>query len=394
MNLGLDNFRELLERFLSDTGGRRGRDREQAREERAQAGAAAGQGQEPMQGQGQAQGQPGDPANANADAGVPGEHATAQQGSTFQRQERPDPDEVDEDEVVDDLYHRIETLEDELESNGNQLGSIQDSQEHVADKVDDVDDTIRQLLGIYDQVTNDVNPFTGDGEEKGGFGVFGADDDDEGFGLGERREPEESESGDEDETVSFADLKGAIEDAAAAQTEERNRTEPTAQKITFDEEAYIGGETVESGLEGEGDGTRVEVQATEGADAARSAETETETENESDDDVEDEDADDVTLNTLANTFATDILVFEWLTELVRTGGPAATLRAISYYHEIGWIGRGVKEHLESVLSGPDLDIHVDPASTPDELTAEDHADSYTYIMKLNEIHATRQEVES
>ncbi|MCU4743795.1 FlaD/FlaE family flagellar protein [Natronoglomus mannanivorans] len=376
MNLGLENIRDLFERFLSDTGGRRGRGREQAREEGAQgvdADVAAGQGQNPETPQGQ--------ADPTADPGMPGGQTA--QASSVERPERPDPDEVDDDEVVDDLYHRIETLEDELESNGNQLGTIQDSQEHVADKVDDVDDTIRQLLGIYDQVTNDVNPFTGDGEEKGGFGVFGADDG-EGFGLGERRDREESADQRDDETVSFADLKGAIEDAAAAQDDAR---EPTGQKISFDEETYIGGDDSERGLE---DDTHVEVQPTGGV----GSDGESESEDEDGDETETEDADDVTLHTLADTYATDIIVFEWLAELVRTGGPAATLRAISYYHEIGWIDADVKQHLESVLSGPDLDIHVDPATTPDELTAEDHADSYTYIMKLHEVHETRQEVES
>ena len=90
----------------------------------------------------------------------------------------------------------------------------------------------------------------------------------------------------------------------------------------------------------------------------------------------------ITLGGLADSYATDVLVFEWLTELVRTGGASATLRAISYYHEIGWIDAAVREHLEAVLSGPDLDIHVDPQRTPEELTADDHASSYEYILKL------------
>ena len=90
----------------------------------------------------------------------------------------------------------------------------------------------------------------------------------------------------------------------------------------------------------------------------------------------------ITLDGLADSYATDVLVFEWLTELVRTGGASATLRAISYYHEIGWIDAAVREHLEAVLSGPDLDIHVDPQRTPEELTADDHATSYEYISKL------------
>ena len=43
---------------------------------------------------------------------------------------------------------------------------------------------------------------------------------------------------------------------------------------------------------------------------------------------------DATLSALADTYATDILVFEWLTDLVASAGPAATLRAIAYYEEI------------------------------------------------------------
>lgn len=349
MNLGFDNVRELLERFLSNTGGRRGRDRERVRQdgEPAQAGVAGDVGADHA-------------AGVTADAGEPGAQ------TAVEREERPDPDDLDEDEVVDDLYHRIESLEDELESNGAQLGTIQDSQEHVAEQIEDVDGTIRQLLGVYDRLTDNVNPFTGDGEEESGFGVFGEDE--EGFGL--------DGDGDElgTETVSFDDLKQVIEDAAEAGQD----GESAGQKITFDEEAYI---------EGEDDGrdeTHVEVRATEEVDdAGREAATEA---GETDGDV--------TLHTLASTYASDILVFEWLTDLVQTAGPAATLRAISYYDEIGWIDAEVKDHLQSVLSGPDLDIHVDPSTTPAELTAEDHAESYTYIMKLNEIHDTRQEVES
>ncbi|GAB3023168.1 FlaD/FlaE family flagellar protein [Natronobiforma cellulositropha] len=338
MNLGLDNIRELLERFLSNTGGRRGRDRERARQEAgpAQAGAAG------VEAAGVAA-----PGAEGVDGAAGGGASAEPTQPSFEREERPDPEDLDDDEVVDDLYYRIESLEDELENNGAQLGSIQDSQQHVSEKIEDVDDTIRQLLGVYDRLTDDVNPFTGDGETENGFGIFGENDEGEGFGL---------ETDDAAETVSFADLKGAIEDAA------EDADAADGDTVEFDE-----------------DDTHVEVQATERI--------------ETEDDA-DEDDGDVTLHRLSGTYASDVIVFEWLTELVATAGPAATLRAISYYDEIGWIDPEVRTHLESVLSGPDLDIHVDPTTTPEELTAEDHAESYTYIMKLNEIHATRQEVES
>ncbi|MFP8889795.1 FlaD/FlaE family flagellar protein [Natrialbaceae archaeon A-CW2] len=349
MNLGLGNLRDALERFLGNTGGRRGREREQQRQ------ADGDDGDEPA-----------DPSETEPDEEpepVP--------------EERPGPDELDDDEVIDDLYHRIDSLEENLNRKDAQLGSIEDSTQHVSSQVEEVNDTIRQLLGIYDRLTDDVNPFTGAGEEKHGFGVFDEDEEPEGFGLGQpasssedRSNPFETEP--EEETVSFDDLKHMIEDAAAASgvgVEEPDR----GQTITFDEDDV--------------EDTHVEVQATESVDEPDDVDEPDETADEADDEDEG-----VTLARLSSTYASDIVVFEWLTELVRTGGPAATLRAISYYHEIGWISEDVKAHLESVLSGPDLDMHVEPESTPDELTAEDHADSYTYIMKLQEIHETKQEV--
>ncbi|MFC7214196.1 FlaD/FlaE family flagellar protein [Saliphagus sp. GCM10025334] len=357
MNLGLGNLRELLENFLGNSGGRRGRDREAERQANAEAEAGAADTD----------------AAHDGDEPGPDEAATGQsEATTFEREERPDPDDLDEDEVVDDLYHRIENLEDDLEQKGNTLGSIQDSTQHVSSQVEDVNDTIRQLLGIYDRLTDDVNPFTGSGEERHGFGVFDDEDEPEGFGLG-KPAAEATDANDdglemgtdpEAESVSFDDLKGMIEDAAADAS-----SDETGQTITFDEDDV--------------DDTHVEVQATDSVDGA---------DEEAAEDEDDANASDVTLARLSNTYASDIIVFEWLTALVRTGGPAATLRAISYYREIGWISEDVKDHLESVLSGPDLDMHVDPETTPDELTAEDHADSYTYIMKLQEIHETKREV--
>ncbi|WP_408957131.1 FlaD/FlaE family flagellar protein [Natrinema sp. 74] len=367
MEFGLDSLRDLIEDFLSDSGGRRGREREQRRQQQRDDGdgtatATAGtQADEPTPGAAEDVGDDGLAESPSDDGNSGGGGGLFGRGSGS----------ADADDL-DDLYYRIEELEEELEEKESTLGTVRDSQQQVADQVEEMNDTVRQLLGVYDMVTDDVNPFTGEGEERKGFGVFGEDesaaDGGRQSGLG-REEPSRSDG---DETVSFDDLKGVIEDAAAAQTDGSGGGE----RITFDE----------GDVDGSGDDTRVEVQATEsvddpGDDTTTSASGDT------------DDGSDVTLESLADTYATDIIVFEWLTELVRTAGPAATLRAISYYDEIGWIDDEVKGQLEATLSGPDLDIHVDPEATPDELTAEDHADSYTYIMKLQEIHETKREAE-
>ncbi|QRV13547.1 flagella accessory C family protein [Haloterrigena salifodinae] len=370
MNFGLATLRELIEDFLSNSGGRRGRQREQHREsDEFDGDEGAGTAGAPESGDESA----GAPADLAADDDIESDaEEESSGGSGLFGRGSADGDGEDD---IDDLYYRIEELEDELEDKENELGSVQDSQQHVTEQVEEMNDRVQQLLGVYDQVTDDVNPFTGEGEAQNGFGVFGEDEAGAETpatdGSGIQANIESNDDG--DETVSFDDLKGVIEDAAAAQPSD-------GETITFDEEAA------------DGDDTHVEVQATDSvddSDASSGA-----ADGEHDDESTGDEPNDATLTTLADTYATDIIVFEWLTQLVRTGGSAATLRAISYYAEIGWIDEEVKTHLESVLSGPDLDMNVDPGSTPEELTAEDHADSYTYIMKLQEIHETRREVET
>ena len=324
MNFGLETFRELIEDFLTNSGGRRGRRREQRREE---LGDEAGT----------------DVAGAAADAETNAADGDATNASTTDETDTPPESEADEsdgsgglfggnsssgDEDLDDLYYRIEELEDELEDKSSTLGSVQDSQQQVADQVEEMNDRVRQLLGVYDQVTDDVNPFTGEGEAQDGFGVFGeadANDGNDGSTEGgfEFDEPTEPPRSGTDETVSFGDLKGMIDEAARAEAADGGRT------ITFDEDDVIEG--------AERDDTHVEVQATENVDRPddEAAGDEAAAETESDD------PNDVTLTALADTYATDIIVFEWLTQLVRTAGSAATLRAISYYAEIGGIDEEV-----------------------------------------------------
>ncbi|WP_394738988.1 FlaD/FlaE family flagellar protein [Natronococcus roseus] len=101
--------------------------------------------------------------------------------------------------------------------------------------------------------------------------------------------------------------------------------------------------------------------------------------------------DEPALRELPDTYATDVVVFEWLADLLEAGGPRATLEALSYYVEVGWIDEEVRVHLEGVLAGPGLEAAA-PAGTA-ELTADDHADSYAYVMQLREIREIRRTVE-
>lgn len=324
----------------------------------------------------------------------------------------PDPtpdvplEDLDQEEQVENLEHRIDSMQEDLERSNSQIESIQSSQEEVAERVEDVNGTVRQLLGIYDQLTASSNPFVEGGNQTQ------MNEDVEGFGLGGEPEPkgatgemppaeavenetaeedvpdedladnevvvEATEPGDED-AVSFDDLKAETgaddgeeqavgdEGQQAVQTEreqdDTNAEDTRLEVEPLSDEAAQMSEAAEESRSHE----RASRESRAGTPRSRS---------------------NATLPTLADTYATDILVFEWLTDLVTSAGPAATLRAIAYYEEIGWISPEVKAYLEDTLSGPDLDMTVDPSRDPNELNAEDHAESYEYIMKLEAIQQT------
>lgn len=251
--------------------------------------------------------------------------------SSFSRSS--DEDEADDgedgpdEEAVDELYYRTEGLEESLEDTEMRLDAIQDSQEQVVSQVDELNDRVRRLLGLYDQVTDDINPFTGEGEADNGFEVFGGDRPD-----GDRPDAD-------GETVSFDDLKGEVETEPVDSLADEPEPEPTAEPPQIERRG----------------------------------------------------ADEPVLRELPDTYATDVVVFEWLADLLESGGPRATLEALSYYVEVGWIDEEVRAHLEGVLAGPGLETAA-PAEAA-ELTADDHADSYAYVMQLREIREIRRTVE-
>lgn len=293
-------------------------------------------------------------------------------------------EELDNEEQVEALEGRIEELEGTIDTQSSELETIKGSQQEVAEQLNEVNDTVRQLLGIYDQLTADMNPFM-DGPTRAadpdadGFGVVSeadADPDDDVVGTivddTTSGASEESPSDSEPTVIGLEDIKAAHEAATDEGSPQGTEAHVVQQDEPADNEIEVEPTTGGAGMN-HGDvqedrrGTGSWREADERAQRADST---------------------VTLSALADTYATEIIVFEWLTGLVATAGPAATLRAIAYYEEIGWIDREVKQYLEDVLSGPDLDMNVDPSRDPNELTAEDHAESYEYIMKLDAVQRT------
>jgi archaellum component FlaD/FlaE len=312
-------------------------------------------------------------------------------------------EDLDQEEQVENLEHRIDSMKEDLERSTSQIESIQSSQEEVAERVEDINGTVRQLLGIYDQLTASANPFVEGGNQTQ------MDDDVDGFGLG--GEPDLDGATDEMPPADAVETETADPEAEPADEDLADNevvveaTEPGDEDAVSFDDLKSESETVEAGDDGQqavqeqreqedtnADDTQLEVeplsdeaaQMSEAAEESRSHERASKGSRTG----APGSRSDATLPALADTYATDILVFEWLTDLVTSAGPAATLRAIAYYEEIGWISPEVKAYLEDALSGPDLDMTVDPSRDPNELNAEDHAESYEYIMKLDAIQET------
>lgn len=349
----------------------------------------------------------------------------------------PEPAPATGQEAIEDLEHQLDGLEDDVESNAAKLRSIESSQEDVTERIEDVNDRIRRLLGVYDQLTEDVNPFTDD------TGEFQ-------FGLVESTDPEptdeaatadasdgpadelstdaaDEQPSDEPDATALAESSVAGADAAGATdpaSEEAGRpggpgTDDADGPVTFedlqasagsDDGATAGSRARDDDITGPGTDSPADL-GLDDPEASRDSQS-PDSDNDpasTDPNATDEQASerpyrgpgspmervatprghpagaDACLDAPLNqSYATELLVLEWLSELVTTSGPAATLKAIDYYAEIGWIDGQVRNHLEEILSGPDLDVHVDP-NDPGELTARDHAESYAYIMKLDAV---------
>jgi archaellum component FlaD/FlaE len=260
-----------------------------------------------------------------------------------------------------ELANRLDDLEDEVESTATSLSAIRNAQEETADSVEEVNETVRRLAGIYDQVAAAENPFVEAGDARSdGAGVVG----------------------DEAETVSFDDLQnGESDDAAtngeAAHDDDPDASEPAPADWGFEDVATNGETHDDPDHDGRADATTdaagadpdpaVETDAAGAASTAPAA-----------------DGSGALVDEVPEGYAGDLLVMEWLARLMDRSGPAGALRATEHYHDLGLISEPVRDRVVTVIGGPSLDVFVDPTH-PHEPTVEEHSVSNTYLHALRNL---------
>lgn len=244
-------------------------------------------------------------------------------------------------DAIEELQYELDDVRGRVDSNETSMEAVRNDQDRLEERVDGIEETNATLLGIYDRLTEGINPFSGSSANRDD-----ATPDDGTYGVmsGEASDDALESADDGEDVVSFSDLKDAHD-------ESEDETVNTDDQADDEESQETDHEPVRES---------VPTPPEPGTDTAESP----------------------YLSTLAPTYATDVLLMEWVAMLVETAGPAGALKTVDYYAQINWISPTVKRQLETVLSGAyDVD-EAGPSRPPSDLPVEAHNESFEHIQRL------------
>jgi archaellum component FlaD/FlaE/archaellum component FlaC len=208
---------------------------------------------------------------------------------------------------------RVGELETQLGGLSSTMNTVREENKQIGETVDELDDTIRKLLDIYEMVTRGINPFVDDAREMGGlehgdgaFGLFDSEEEEEDEDLDPNVANADAESffdedfGELDAEEGEAQAEAAAEDELADEetegpqlTDEESPADDDVAEPAADSEADAGGGS--SGVsfdelkaeydESEGWDEEVDEAGTDPAEAAEAAEAASEDEPLEDEDV-------------------------------------------------------------------------------------------------------------
>ena len=353
---------------------------------------------------------------------------------------------------LDEIEHQLDELENEVATLSSTVNTVRSENTEISERVEDVEEDIRNLLDIYEMVTRGINPFVDEGGSDFDLGGDGS------LGLFDSGEEEEEAEEDVDESIMSADAEGFFDedlDDDDAEDEFGDELETESEEMVSDQ-TESGGKTF-SELKEEYDSGEAEWADDEmGADDEFDDGFDDEFEDDGfddgfDDEFEDEggfddefdDGDDFGgpmengqssedlapietnadaepeptsqsggggaagsfqfvqpdqlaaggekpyLTQLPGDYVGDLVVMEWLEFLVGKSNVTDAARAVNYYERIEWIGPNVADQLRSFLSGfGDIDRNKVDRPGTEHLERNHHIKSLKYIMQLNGTTAT------
>jgi archaellum component FlaD/FlaE len=322
-----------------------------------------------------------------------------------------------------ELENRVDTLEEEIERLNSTMSTVRSENEEISDAVDDVQENVRQLLEIYEMVTRGVNPFVdeapdgafgGQDAASGSIGVFDDEGDDastteenldeevvdadaEAF-FDEALDEEPDDSLDDEPDDAPDDAEGSADGVDDGQTagegtseEDSKSFEELKDEYDSDESDLTGtvvdddsseGATVDSSEAG-GEDTTADIRdsTAEGANSSDGGGGAPSDDGSPESGGETTDGDGPYLERMPTGYAGDLIVLEWLTDLVSEAGPQETRGALSYYASVGWISDAVERELRTVVDGI-ADTEAAQREGDGEIGVEEHRRSIATIDRL------------
>ncbi len=335
-------------------------------------------------------------------------------------------DELDDDESssgkMAEMETRVKDVENEVGQVSSKLNTIRAENEEMGNKINEMEENIRKLLGIYEMVTEGINPFAtetgyGGGE---GLGIFSSVN-------------KESKQEDVPEDLTSKDAESFFEDVDDTEPEMESEPEPvetdTAVKGAEEGSESSSGEAPEDMFE------RLKEEETGGQESRESKEKKAEeidfeepdlVDEWSGDEAEDESRAEIEghvrpsetsenvqeavyktrthagklpksssspyLKDIPKDLISDVIALKWMDYLVNTFGIKRMADILDFYVDIGWISKNVKDLLINYSRGYVLrEGHV--INEPETPTLRDHFKSLIFISKLSGHDLNLEEVE-
>lgn len=249
-------------------------------------------------------------------------------------------------ERVDDFEYALDEIRNDVEQNEASIDGLESEQVSIGERMQQIEEHNATLLGVYDRLTEGVNPFTDDWDRS-----------------------QASDRNDAESTY------GVIPDEGSDGTGEDERLRPNGGADEAAESARSGTDDDRSDGEGDDGWVAADPEPTDRRNASSTPVPETPPSGTT------RPENGPYLTEFADTYATDVLVMEWLSMLIDAAGEEGALKALDHYDRIDWVSTSIRRELEVVLSGAWRESDAEPRN---DLSTDVHDRSFRYITRLSQ----------
>lgn len=280
---------------------------------------------------------------------------------------------------VTELENRIKDLENEVGLMSSQLNTIKGVNEEIGKRIEEIEENIRKLLGIYEMVTEGINPFATEIDEAHeGFGIFSSLNKNEKEEIPNEVMTREAESFFEEfeedipnDTLEDYSNVDAIEDGVENAKDPGNSPEEVFKRLKAEATDSNDNFTVDmsGNQETDFDSNNMncfaidDKKVLEPPKQPRTAQKK------------------IYLERIERDYLSEVVILKWVDFLIATFGRKKMEEVLNFYADIDWISRDVRDFLINFSKG--CPINNEELDRIHEPTIVDHLKSLVFIAKLS-----------